>query len=416
MNRRSQKVNDLVLRNFITSISVCFAIIVFMAVMFGFDLEDQIFENQVSMKADQLSESMQLEAGARQTVTGLEMEYFQGTTAMPDWLANQINPEWEAGEYEVFGGEHGHYHLAVRGRDGAKQYLIFNARPYVRSTKQVWGFVILIALLGGLMLLVTIFFVRRMTRKLTMPIEKMAAAVTSHSPLEPATLGLDKGPIEIEVLAKAIADKDRHIENLIQRERQFNRDVSHELRTPLAVAVGAAEIIEKDGHKSSAFTRLQSSLGSMRLLTEGILWLGREPDSTCCSAWKAGRYAIEANEHLLRDDKVKIEISGNRNIDMPVPEAVAQVIIGNLVRNAIGYTSAGTVSLAISEQSLSIEDTGVGFDLSPNDNAGFGIGLSLVKRLCSHFGMRIAIAARKEGGTIAVISWPGRRVREAASI
>ena len=49
-----------------------------MAVIFGFDLEDQIFENQVSMKADQLSESMQLEAGARQTVTGLEMEYFQG--------------------------------------------------------------------------------------------------------------------------------------------------------------------------------------------------------------------------------------------------------------------------------------------------------------------------------------------------
>lgn len=405
MNRRPQKVNGLVLRNFITSIGVCFAITVFMAVMFGFDLEDQIFENQVSMKADQLSESVQLDSGVKQTVSGLEMEYFQGTKGMPDWLASQIKPDWKAGEYEVFGGEHGHYHLAVRGNNEAKQYLIFNARPYVRSTKQVWGFVILIALLGALMLLVSIFFVRRMTKKLSTPIEKMAAAVTSHIPLEPATLGLCNGLVEIEVLAKAIADKDRHIENLMQRERQFNRDVSHELRTPLAVAVGAAEIIEKDGYKSSAFTRLESSLGSMRLLTEGILWLGREPDNTSCNAWKSGQYAIEANEHLLRDDKVEIDISGNRDIDIPVPEAVAQVIIGNLVRNAIGYTNEGTVSLSISERSVSIEDTGVGFDVSPNDGAGFGIGLSLVKRLSSHFGMKIAVAARKEGGTTVTISW-----------
>jgi signal transduction histidine kinase len=405
MNRRPIKVNDLVLRNFITSIGMCFAITVFMAVMFGFDLEDQIFENQVSTKADQLSESVQPESGTRQTVSGLEMEYFQGTKAMPEWLTSQIKPDWKAGEYEVFGGEHGHYHLAVRENDGVKQYLIFNARSYVRSTSQVWGFVILIAFLGGLMLLVSIFFMRRMTRKLTMPIEKMAAAVTSHSSLEPATLGLGNGPVEIDILAKAIADKDRHIEDLMQRERQFNRDVSHELRTPLAVAVGAAEIIETDGYKSSAFTRLESALGNMRLLTEGILWLAREPDSISCNAWKAGEYAIETNKHLLRSDEVETSIFGSRDIDMPVPEAVAQVIVGNLIRNAISYTSEGTVSLSISERSLSVKDTGIGFDESQNDNSGFGIGLSLVKRLSSHFGMKIAVAAREEGGTMATVSW-----------
>lgn len=376
-----------------------------MAVMFQFSLEDEIFGNQVSVKADQLSSSVQYEKGTKRTVSGLEMEYFHGTEAMPKWLISQIKSDWKAGEYEVFGGEHGHYHLAVRGEGEAKQYLIFNARTYVRSTEQVWGFVILIALLGGLMLLVTIFFVRRMTKKLSIPIEKMAAAVTSLSPLEPATLGSSDGPVEIEVLAKAIADKDRHIQNLMQRERQFNRDVSHELRTPLAVAVGAVEIIDKAGHKSPAFTRLESSLGNMRLLTEGILWLGREPDSTSCNAWNASKYAIEANEHLLRDDKVEIDISGNKDIDMPVPEAVAQVIIGNLIRNAIGYTNEGSVSLSISERNVSIQDTGIGLDESLNDNAGFGIGLSLVKRLSSHFGMKIAVAAREEGGTAATISW-----------
>ncbi len=376
-----------------------------MAVMFQFSLEDEIFGNQVSLKADQLSLSGQHERGTKKTVSGLEMEYFQGTEEMPKWLASQIKPDWKTGEYEVFGGEHGHYHLAVRGDGEAKQYLIFNARPYVRSTDQVWRFVALIGLLGGLMLFVTIFFVRRMTKKLSMPIEKMAAAVTSRKTLEPVDLGLGGAPVEIEVLARAIADKDRHIEDLMQRERQFNRDVSHELRTPLAVAVGAAEIIEKDGYKSSAFARLESALGSMRLLTEGILWLGREPDRTSCNAWNAGEYAIETNKHLLRSDKVETGIFGNRDIYMPVPEAVAQVIVGNLIRNAISYTSEGTVSLSISKRSLSVKDTGIGFDESQNDNSGFGIGLSLVKRLSSHFGMKIVVAAGKEGGTTATISW-----------
>lgn len=376
-----------------------------MAVMFQFSLEDEIFGNQVSLKADQLSLLGQHERGTKKTVSGLEMEYFQGTEAMPKWLASQIRPDWKTGEYEVFGGEHGHYHLAVRGDGEAKQYLIFNARPYVRSTDQVSRFVALIGLLGGLMLLVTIFFVRRMTKKLSMPIEKMAAAVSSNRTLEPVNLGLGGAPDEIGVLARAIVDKDRHIQNLVHRERQFNRDVSHELRTPLAVAVGAAEIIEKDGHKSSAFTRLESSLGNMRLLTEGILWLGREPDSTSCNAWKASKHAIASNEHLLRDDKVEIDICEHKDVDMPVPEAVAQVIIGNLIRNAIGYTNEGLVSLSISERNVSIQDTGIGLDESRNDNAGFGIGLSLVKRLSSHFGMKIVVAAGKEGGTTATISW-----------
>ena len=185
MNRRPQKVNGLVLRNYITSTVLSFLIIVFLAVMFGFDLEDQIFENQISIKADQLIAAPPLEHGTRATVSGLEMQHFQGTAAMPKWLSSQVNLDWPAGEYEVFGGEHGHFHLAVRGSGDARQYLIFNARPYVRSTKQVQGFVLLIAFMGVLMLAVSIFFLLRMTKKLSAPIEKMASAASSDTPIDP---------------------------------------------------------------------------------------------------------------------------------------------------------------------------------------------------------------------------------------
>ena len=192
----------------------------------------------------------------------------------------------------------------------------------------------------------------------------------------------------------------------MERERQFNRDVSHELRTPLAVAVGAAEIIEKNGFKSAAFSRLESALANMRLLTEGILWLGRDATAeTKSNAWAACQRAIDANEHLVDKAKIDISISGENDIEIPIPGPVADVIIGNLIRNAICYTEEGAVTISVAPDLIEIEDTGVGMDQSENDNLGFGIGLSLVNRLSAHFGTNVSVNSPETGGTIANISW-----------
>ncbi len=407
MVKRLQKINSLILSNYASSIGICFAIFVALTVVFAFDLEDQIFESQVSLKADEMSLSQPHQAGTGGTVSTLEMQYYYGTGAMPKWLANQIEPDWADGAYEIFGGERGHFHLAVRSNNEAdKFYLIFDARPYVRSTEQIREFIILVVALGGLMLLVTGFFLIRMTRKVTTPVEKIALAAVSGTPLDQTDLHQDSLPVEIAALANAIAEKDRRIENLLEREKEFNHDVSHELRTPLSVAIGAAEIVEKEEAKSGALTRLITSLGDMQLLTEGILWLGRTPEQReSCNAKKECEYAVQTNRHLLQDRKVEVEIAGDATIDMPIPAAVAQVILGNLVRNAFRYTEEGSVTISVSERKVTVEDTGVGYGNATNGNSGFGIGLSLVKRLCSHFRLQVIVAPRNGDGTEATVGW-----------
>ena len=407
MVKRPTKISALVYRNYAGSIGVCFAIFVVLTVLFAFNLEDKIFENQVSVKADEIAISQSYQVGTAGAVSGLEMQYYHGTDAMPDWLAGQIKPDWTNGEYEVFGGEKGHYHLAVRGKSSAgKIYLIFNARPFVRSTDQIQEFVIFLVILGGLMMVIVWFFLLRMTRKVTAPVEKIASAAVSGTPLKQVDFDQDNIPAEIATLAKAITEKDNRIQSLLDREREFNRDVSHELRTPLSIAIGAAEIVEKEQVKTGALGRLITSLGDMQLLTEGILWLGRTPDQgESCNAKAACEYAIRTNKHLLADRKVNAEIVGEATVNMPVPETVAQVIIGNLVRNAFRYTENGSVTLSFSEGQLCVEDTGVGYGNVTKDNSGFGVGLSLVKRLCAHFGLQIVIANRDNQGTKATIRW-----------
>lgn len=404
---KPQKVKALLTRNLLLSVGLCFAITCIVAAISSFDLEDQIFENQVSLKADQLlaSQASSARDGA-QTVTGLEMQYYSRYGAMPKVLAEKIKPSWPDGEYEVTADRDNHYHVAVRTNAGTKSYLVFNARPYVRSIDQVITFIVFVALLGSIMLLIALFFLRRLAKRVSDPIETMAAKAAGKSALVADPSVIETAPREIVYLAGALAERDRRIEGFMNRESQFNRDISHELRTPLSVAIGAAEILEKDENPPPALSRLISALSNMRLLTEGILWLGRQPVQNISSnVWQNCVEATEINHHLIDESKVKLTMTGDKDAVLPVPDAVAQVIIGNLVRNAFSFTSEGNVTITMSAGKLSIVDTGIGLG-QPSEKGGFGIGLSLTDRLCAHFGMELSVHAGEDGGTIAMVSWP----------
>ncbi len=414
MMRKARRVRSLVLRNYLAAAGVGFPVLALMIVLFGFDLEDKIFNYQVRLTADRLVAEFDTLTPSGST-NGVPMIYYIDQAEMPDWLRERIDPAWPItrpngtikGTYEISAGERGHFHLAVRQVGERKLYLLFNARPYVRSTAKIKTYLIIIAGVAGAALAVSLFFIYRMTKRLSEPLEKMAETFEDGDPLAASETLSDGGLVELATLVKAIQSRDRRIQSLVERERQFNRDASHELRTPLAVAMGAAEIMESSGASGSAFQRLTTSLDDMSRLTEGILWLGR--DAACdesCSPLEVARDVIKASRHLLRNREVEMELRGDAAISIPVPQAVAQVMIGNLIRNAFNYTDEGKVSVSVAPGRVLVEDTGSGFGNVEQERTGFGIGLSLVERLCQHFGMRLKLSsARSEKGTRAEIAW-----------
>jgi len=406
MAKKLKRVRGLVLKNYIASAVISFMIFALMVVFFGFDLEDQIFDYQVSQHADELQQTYQtLERNGETGAVG--MEYFIGTKAMPKWMNELVDPAWEAGTYEVFAEELGHFHVAVRDIGAEKLFLLFNARPYIRSTSQIKTYLKIIAFMAGLAFLVSLFFMHRMTKRLSEPLEKMAAALAAGEKLDVSGELADGALSELKTLVDAIESRDSRIQLLLERERQFNRDASHELRTPLAVATGAAEVMEAAGSNGAAFGRLKTALADMRHLTDGILWLSRDSSSSeTCTPLEICEEATQAYRHLLQDRKVQVMLEETPSgAVMPVPKAVAQVMIGNLMRNAFSYTDEGAVAITISESSVAIRDTGVGFGKAGEGREGFGIGLSLVERLCNHFGLVCHVGLAEGTGTTAVISW-----------
>ena len=86
-------------------------------------------------------------------------------------------------------------------------------------------------------------------------------------------------------------------------------------------------------------------------------------------------------------------------------------MISNLLRNAIRYNKEnGEIFVEVDASSLSVRDTGIGIaeedqakvfhrfftvDKSHNGkNGGFGLGLSLVKRICENSGWKLSLESK----------------------
>jgi signal transduction histidine kinase len=97
-----------------------------------------------------------------------------------------------------------------------------------------------------------------------------------------------------------------------------------------------------------------------------------------------------------------------------------EIVIGNLIRNALFNTKSGVVLLRLEAERLIVRDTGVG--MRPEElaraleryykgasSAGAGVGLSLVKRICDRYGWRISLDSQEGQGTTAEIDFSERR-------
>ncbi|WP_020400242.1 sensor histidine kinase [Kordiimonas gwangyangensis] len=407
MTRPARRVRSMIMRLFIGAMVTSFSIFTAMVVIFGFSLEDDIFELQVREAADAFVAENPATGATSGTLKALDMTYYIGTDAMPDWLRTEVERGERYGVFEVFGEEHGHFHAVVRTlADGRKLYVFFNARRFIQSTPQIKGFLMVIGGMAILGILISLFFLARMSRKVSAPLEHMADILSDGDSVAGRLSIPESAPRELKLLARALEDRETRISELIARESQFNRDVSHELRTPLAVAYGAAEVLEeKASGENRALQRLKAAVKDMQQLTEGILWLGRDASRVqACDLTAVCASSIHAYGQLVGDRPVTVRLDC-KGVVMPVPEAVAHVIVGNILRNALSYTDEGEIAVLGADGRLEISDTGVGFGKADPGREGFGVGLALVSRLCGHFGISFDVAPREGGGTSATLTW-----------
>jgi signal transduction histidine kinase len=96
---------------------------------------------------------------------------------------------------------------------------------------------------------------------------------------------------------------------------------------------------------------------------------------------------------------------------LAVPELVSTVV-RNLIQNAVRYTTGGKISITITQRSFIIEDSGPGISdevierafkdyvrVNSSHPLGNGMGLVIIKRICSYNKWGLSISGGKAGGS-----------------
>ena len=264
-----------------------------------------------------------------------------------------------------------------------------------------------------------------LSRNIMQPVRALSSAVREAS-LAPVyrPLSVTVTNDEVGELAHICDTALRRLHDALEREKAFTGDVSHELRTPLTVIETSVELLSLTpltAQQQQQVDRIARSANDMRELVQLFLSFARlsqrhgaaEPDTvqgilqTAIETWMPF-----ANEKGLNLVYVR---------EAPCLGTYSPVMLGtianNLLKNAVSYTTQGTITIKETTQGFIVADTGPGLkpdevqrifghgirgSAGADDRLGTGLGLSIVSRICHRMDWQIDVLPSETGAAFLV--------------
>jgi two-component system OmpR family sensor kinase len=219
------------------------------------------------------------------------------------------------------------------------------------------------------------------------------------------------------------------------RLRRFLADASHELRTPLASIRGYAELFRMGATRSpedvdKAMRRIEDEAARMGVLVEDLLTLARLDEIAETPHTRVDLRALA--EDAVSDARAtapdrEIALRADRSAAVLGDAHQLRQVLGNLLRNALVHTPAGTgieVSVANGDGRvrLRVRDHGPGLPTGDADalferfwraeggrergRAGAGLGLAIVAAIVDAHDGEVGAANAPDGGAVFSVSLP----------
>jgi signal transduction histidine kinase len=227
-----------------------------------------------------------------------------------------------------------------------------------------------------------------------------------------------------ESLEHRVAQRTAELREYIEGLESFNRSVSHDLRTPLGGIVGVARL----GREALAagdtvqaqrmLDLIESQAVNSVKLVEALLALARASDAPVqMGAVDTGPLVQEVIDTLAAGPPARVAVAPAMPTVRADPELLRQVF-ANLIGNAIKFAHQGgqaRVDIGTDrvggETVFFVRDNGVGFEPGAGERLfkpfqrlhdrrfeGFGVGLSIVKRIVDRHGGRVWAESRPGEG------------------
>jgi signal transduction histidine kinase len=338
-------------------------------------------------------------------------------TTHPDFPEN-YRQKWTPEQDGMTRWYQGRFYIEIR--EGGGTYLFSNDKNFIEPQKE---YVIYLLISASLILAVVYLLLRRILK----PVKWLKQGVS-----EVAAGNFDK-PIpvrkrdELGELSMSFNAMSSRIREMIKSRDQLLLDVSHELRSPLTRIKVSLEFLEKN----ETYTSISDDINEIETMITGILESERI-DSRHGGLKKINTDIITMAKKLeqeYKDRKPGIILNADPvRIMLPADEERLRIAFKNIIENAFKYSTeaSGPVEISVHEKNKNVhivfKDSGTGiaaehlpYIFEPfyradgsrsKKTGGYGLGMSLCKKIIEAHGGKISIESSPGKGTTVFMTLP----------
>lgn len=224
-----------------------------------------------------------------------------------------------------------------------------------------------------------------------------------------------------ELTSESVRRYQIYLQEQISQERsRYLAGLTHQMRTPISTLMMQMQILERQREVSPSLINVcQRNLKRLSLMVNTVMRLERfKPHELPVRPQliyparlidqSMDDYQPEASHKGLR-----MEVDVDRTLDMRIDPDLFQDVLGNLIDNAVKYTSNGFIRVEVrtitetNEILFTVSDSGPG--ITPDRQAGLFGAVTPVELSGAGIGMHVAQrAVTAMGGSIGIDSTPGQ--------
>ena len=335
------------------------------------------------------------------------------------------------------------YTMSFSMPDGSR-FLVESGMPYQQIQVVLHGLLLTLAIYTPLLVLVAIGGGYWLMRRSLQPVDEIterAEGITSTNLSE--RLPVIHTGDELERLSAALNRMIARLDDAFQHINRFSADASHELRTPLTILQLELEgVLHNQGLSGSVQEQIGSALEEMQRMSrivESLLTISRLDAGDA----KLERLPLNLSglaqstsaemKILAQEKSIVLRTFAENGIWVEGDRTRLQQVVVNLVDNAIKYSPEGgvvevRVLRADGKAILEVADNGVGIPdhaiahvferfyrvdkARSRASGGAGLGLSIVKAICTAHGAEIRVSSQEGQGSYFRVELPLAAVAE----
>jgi signal transduction histidine kinase len=377
----------------VVALTLAFALVV---AAVGYTTEDIVLQRMVARTADELAQSWPDSSPSVQLAPGILA--WRDSSQIPA-IVRQQTDALPAGVHELhevqIDGKRAEFFVAIRELPGRNERLVV-AQEVVpleateSDTFYYWSIGIGV-LLSTVVLAVSVRNCLRVLGALNQ-LEMLTDDAHEHPSMEAFH------DDEVGRIARRWKSARDRVLDVLARQKRFTRDASHELRTPLTAMRSSIELLEtlpKSDDIARIVARLRLATDDMLRLIQAFLWLARDEPSLHSHEpvllVRVIERCVEELPLVFRGGRERVSVDMVGTAEAQAPLAVVEIVVRNLILNALGHSGGDQVFVQLREHHLVVRNLLCEDSVEEPCKGSFGFGLSIVTGLCERFGWELTI-------------------------